>query len=350
MLPTRNGSIHLFRFHGIDVYLHWSWFLVAVYMISYRVHQYSSFIWGIMEYVTLFCIVLMHEFGHSLACRSVGGRADQIVLWPLGGVAYVDPPQRAGATLWSIAAGPLVNVCLFPVLSMAALMARSGHFVGRHHRTSTGSLYRSGISNTRVCWHLISCQFIPWTVARFFVRYFGLRWGARKSLMIAAGIGLVAIVVFVAYSFTALRDEPVTDYLVCICLDSVLERPSAGAVLSKLEGPLRRIRVVACPNCRIAAAGGPLLGWWSMQDGLRYICDARGLSQVRHDLQRRPLSPVRAAQHDSSILSAVPDARTSPERDPQQRNGRSFPNHTSADASQNYSRWFSWRRELLWRS
>ena len=32
------------------------------------------------------------------------------MLWPLGGVAYVNPPQRPGATLWSIAAGPLVNV------------------------------------------------------------------------------------------------------------------------------------------------------------------------------------------------------------------------------------------------
>src|SRR6202020_3125430 len=49
-------------------------------------------------------------------CRSVGGRANLIVLWPFGGVAYVAPPQRAGATLWSIAAGPLVNVALLPVL------------------------------------------------------------------------------------------------------------------------------------------------------------------------------------------------------------------------------------------
>jgi DNA-directed RNA polymerase subunit RPC12/RpoP len=31
-------------------------------------------------------------------------------------VAYVTPPQRPGAQLWSIAAGPLVNVALVPVL------------------------------------------------------------------------------------------------------------------------------------------------------------------------------------------------------------------------------------------
>ena len=29
----------------------------------------------------LFAIVLMHEFGHQLACRSVGGQTHDIVLW-----------------------------------------------------------------------------------------------------------------------------------------------------------------------------------------------------------------------------------------------------------------------------
>lgn len=115
-MPARRGSIHLFRFSGIDVFLHWSWFLVAVYEIQTRSGSYSSITWNIAEYVALFLIVMLHEFGHALACRQVGGRANQIVLWPLGGVAYVDPPQRPGATLWSIAAGPLVNVALVPIL------------------------------------------------------------------------------------------------------------------------------------------------------------------------------------------------------------------------------------------
>jgi Zn-dependent protease len=116
MTPTRQGSFRLFRLLGIDVHVHWSWFIVAIYSISDRVHNYTSPVWGALEYLALFVIVLMHEFGHSLACRQVGGSSDQIVLWPLGGVAYVNPPQRPGATLWSIAAGPLVNVVLFPVL------------------------------------------------------------------------------------------------------------------------------------------------------------------------------------------------------------------------------------------
>src|SRR5690348_9634104 len=116
MPSSRQGSIRLFNFSGIDVFLHWSWFLVAVYEIRGGTGRYSSLTWNVLEYLGLFLIVMLHEFGHALACRQVGGRADRIVLWPLGGVAYVDPPPRPGATLWSIAAGPLVNVALIPVI------------------------------------------------------------------------------------------------------------------------------------------------------------------------------------------------------------------------------------------
>src|SRR5262245_2890442 len=123
-MPT-NGTIRLFKFAGIEVFLHWSWFLVAVYEIQRR-ERYSSVTWSVLEYVALFAIVTLHEFGHALACRQVGGRADQIVLWPLGGVAYVNAPPRPGATLWSVAAGPLVNVALIPVFGVALLLYASG--------------------------------------------------------------------------------------------------------------------------------------------------------------------------------------------------------------------------------
>jgi Zn-dependent protease len=126
-MPTRSGSIHLFRFAGIDLFLHWSWFVVALFEINGRNRTYSSLTWNILEYLTLFVIVMLHEFGHALACRQVGGNANRIVLWPLGGVAYVDPPPRPGATLWSIAAGPLVNVVLV-VLSL--LIGKLGRTAG----------------------------------------------------------------------------------------------------------------------------------------------------------------------------------------------------------------------------
>ena len=121
----RSGVIRLFRFAGIDVFLHFSWFLVAAIYISGYIRRYESPVWGVLEYISVFVIVLIHEFGHALACRQVGGIANRIVLWPLGGIAFVDPPRRPGAYLWSIAAGPLVNVILLPVLAFVSMMAQA---------------------------------------------------------------------------------------------------------------------------------------------------------------------------------------------------------------------------------
>ena len=117
--------MRLFRAGGITVFLHYSWFIVAVIEIQNRTKSYGSLAWNVAEYLALFVIVLLHEFGHSLACRQVGGQSDQIVLWPLGGIAYVNPPQRPGAVLWSIAAGPLVNVVLALAFVLAGFAARS---------------------------------------------------------------------------------------------------------------------------------------------------------------------------------------------------------------------------------
>ncbi|MDQ5978725.1 MAG: Peptidase [Verrucomicrobiota bacterium] len=129
MLPTNQGSFRLFRLWGIDVHVHWSWLIVAMYSVSTRVPNYVAPAWALAEYLMLFVVVTMHEFGHALATRQVGGQANQIVLWPLGGVAYVAPPQRPGATLWSIAAGPLVNVALVPVFYVLGwALATTGMF------------------------------------------------------------------------------------------------------------------------------------------------------------------------------------------------------------------------------
>jgi Zn-dependent protease len=115
MAESLQGAFRLFQVAGINVYVHWSWLLIAVIQIQLGQGRYQNLAWSALEYVTLFGIVLLHEFGHAFACRSVGGQANRIVLWPLGGIAFVSPPPRPGAVLWSIAAGPLVNVILVPI-------------------------------------------------------------------------------------------------------------------------------------------------------------------------------------------------------------------------------------------
>lgn len=117
-----NGSFRILRLWGIDVFVHWSWLLIALYEINSS-GRYDSKVWNAVEYLSLFAIVTIHEFGHALAAKSVGGRAEQIVLWPLGGIAFARLPARPGAHLWTTVAGPLVNVALVPVLALAGVLA-----------------------------------------------------------------------------------------------------------------------------------------------------------------------------------------------------------------------------------
>ncbi|HUK81445.1 MAG TPA: site-2 protease family protein, partial [Verrucomicrobiae bacterium] len=191
MLPTRQGAFRLFRFAGIDVFLHWSWFLVAAYEISAESHRYSSPVWNALEYLALFAIVTMHEFGHALACRSVGGRANQIVLWPLGGVAYVDPPPRPGAVLWSIAAGPLVNVALVVVLKLIGIVCRAS---GVPESAPNAFLLLQSVAIINLI--LLVFNMLPVYPLDGGQILQALLWfplGRAKSLMVAASIGFVGV-------------------------------------------------------------------------------------------------------------------------------------------------------------
>src|SRR6516164_4012095 len=189
MFPTRQGSLRLFQLAGINVYLHWSWFFIAVLEVSNRSRQYSSFAWNAFEYVSLFGIVLMHEFGHALACRQVGGKAEQIVLWPLGGVAYVAPPQRPGATLWSIVAGPLVNVILAPILITVAFLA--GAMGSGQSNLATLLAHIAVINLVILCFNMLPIYPLDGgqilrSVLWFFV-------GRARSLFVAVIIGFVGV-------------------------------------------------------------------------------------------------------------------------------------------------------------
>jgi Zn-dependent protease len=200
-VPTSHqGSIRLFQFSGIDVFLHWSWFLVAAYEIQGRAgRRYSSLTWNVLEYLALFLIVLLHEFGHSLACRQVGGRANQIVLWPLGGVAYVDPPPRPGATLWSIAAGPLVNVALLPVLWVFLSLSRSLGWPLT--MPDVHALLRSVFYIDLVLLVFNMLPIYPLDGGQILRSLLWFLLGRARSLMVATVLGLIGAAGFIVFAF-----------------------------------------------------------------------------------------------------------------------------------------------------
>jgi Zn-dependent protease len=199
MPGTGQGSIRIFRIAGITVFLHWTWFLFAIFEVNARAGSYSSLVWNVLEYLSLFLIVTLHEFGHALACRQVGGRANQIVLWPLGGVAYVDPPPRPGATLWSIAAGPLVNVALLPILLSVLIL---GRYLG--WPATAPDVYRLVRAVCIIDAVLLVFNMLPvypldgGQILRS-VLWFAI--GRARSLMVATVVGFVGVAGFLVVAF-----------------------------------------------------------------------------------------------------------------------------------------------------
>lgn len=254
MANVRNGSFHLIRVAGIDLYLHWSWFVVAVVEIQWRHRLYHSPLWNVLEYLAIFAIVLLHEFGHALACRQVGGTADTIMLWPLGGVAYVDPPQRPGATLWSIAAGPLVNVALLPVLFGALWTART---MGWPQTTHDPYIFLRSV--TWIDISLLAFNILPVYPLDGGQMLRSLLWfwlGKARSLMVAAALGIVGVIGLFALGLLSrsVWTMLISVYLLSICWSSL----KAARAMAKIEKLPRRLGF-ACPSCKTAP---PLGAFW----------------------------------------------------------------------------------------
>lgn len=111
----------VFRVSRITVRVHLFFLAFILAMLARAASVGSDASFGLaptaIGLAALFLVVLLHEFGHCFACRAVGGRADEILLWPLGGLASCSPPERPNAHLWTALGGPLVNVALIAVLT-----------------------------------------------------------------------------------------------------------------------------------------------------------------------------------------------------------------------------------------
>ncbi|HEU6448590.1 MAG TPA: site-2 protease family protein [Verrucomicrobiae bacterium] len=261
-MPTNKGSIRLFRLAGITVYLHWAWFIAFFYLTT-RPSGYSSYVWNAAEILVLFLIVLMHEFGHQLACRSVGGQTHDIVLWPLGGVAYVTPPQRPGAQLWSIAAGPLVNVVLVPVF--AGLWSLAYRFQLYETHPDLYVLVHSiwMINLVLLCFNLLPV--FPLDGGQILRSLLWFVFGRANSLLIASVIGFfgVAGLLGVAIFFQSIWLGLLTAYIAMNCWAGFVQ---AQELRRRCGAPV--YNGYACPVCKTPPPQGNF--WRCMKCGQKF--------------------------------------------------------------------------------
>jgi Zn-dependent protease len=118
-------SFPLGRPFGIAVRVHLFFPLVAIGLVLRVAFQKDvlPFLWveACILMGLLFVSVLLHEFGHCFGARAVDGDANEVLLWPLGGLANTEVPHTPRANFITTAAGPAVNVVL--CLAVCLLLA-----------------------------------------------------------------------------------------------------------------------------------------------------------------------------------------------------------------------------------
>lgn len=121
------GSVPLFTVFGIRVRAHAMLLVVVVLILLFGLGRGSPFSANVQAATMLFLIVLLHEFGHCFAARWMGGEADEILMTPIGGLAFTMAPRRPWPTFVTVAGGPAVNVVIC-LMCGAGLYATVGIF------------------------------------------------------------------------------------------------------------------------------------------------------------------------------------------------------------------------------
>src|SRR5215216_6111100 len=131
-IPTTNrsdlmgGAFKIGRISGIDVRVHWTFFLLLAFF-AFIGYQGSGSPLGALTatvmIVALFLCVLLHEFGHSLVAQRLGLEIHSITLLPIGGVSNLESlPEKPSDEVKITVAGPLVNVVLAPIFFGVGLL------------------------------------------------------------------------------------------------------------------------------------------------------------------------------------------------------------------------------------
>ena len=111
-------SYRLATVRGIDLKVHATFALiVAIAAANWAGLGLAGMAFGATLILLLFACVTLHEFGHALAAQYYGIPVKEIVLLPIGGIAFLGRPTRHPMQeLVIAAAGPAVNVAIVAIL------------------------------------------------------------------------------------------------------------------------------------------------------------------------------------------------------------------------------------------
>jgi Zn-dependent protease len=123
------GGFNLGKIFGIQVRLHYTWFiiflLVTFTLVNPHWSQWLSWVIGIITSLLFFASVLAHELAHSLVGRVNGIPVKSITLFIFGGVAQMTrEATKASAELKMAAAGPACSLAIGGLFGLIWLLTR----------------------------------------------------------------------------------------------------------------------------------------------------------------------------------------------------------------------------------
>ena len=127
MSDSPHWNLYLARLRRVHLRFHALFLAVAVFalFLSSSGTGEAAMGYGMLAVAVLLASVLAHEAGHCLAAFRVGGNPDQVLIGPLGGLAFPELPREPQAEFYTALAGPIVNLAIvlltLPVLLMTQL-------------------------------------------------------------------------------------------------------------------------------------------------------------------------------------------------------------------------------------
>jgi len=129
------GSLKVFTFADIPVFIHWTFWLLGIFLAYYGWSaelDSSEFLVFIFLFLALFGCVVFHEYGHALMARYFGVKTRDIILLPLGGMARLERlPHKPMQEFLVAAAGPVVNLLLALIFGIILFFDNESDFLVR---------------------------------------------------------------------------------------------------------------------------------------------------------------------------------------------------------------------------
>jgi Zn-dependent protease len=109
---TASGSIGSVRLLGVPIRLHFTFILLLIGLIVVGLSSNQSPGNYTLFMLAIIASVLLHEFGHALVSSLYGIRTEEIVMYPIGGVARLERPPKPWEEFWIALTGPVINLAI----------------------------------------------------------------------------------------------------------------------------------------------------------------------------------------------------------------------------------------------